>query len=463
MKHNILKSLFISVILLAGTSNVWAGDPYISGFGLQFEDNIKWFKPSTEIMNTNFGSKTNFKILYIYANGNKNGGNICDESYFKYEIYGTTGTQNWGGIKHSLVDWNTPTFKWGTENSSTAVIDLVKNRKPGDYRMEFYISFEGNSNSGQCGKWYDCKYSGGNWKFTWSIPDPTITISGANNLIVGTSADIKAQISNYPVGATISQVKVSGNISSEKSATGSSDNITISSVVPNASGKKSIKVTVTVKFGTGGTKDYTYDYDVTPPAVSDFKVTPNNVVSGAGTSEEPYVIEYGKSMTLMVSGNKAAVDANSSLQAKFGDGSYSTTLTKTYSSMSLTPQDVNVSARLYNSTATSHGAEQSTTIYYRAEEPFFNVTATATSGGLVTPTTATLMSQINGGDITAAPKPGYTFTNWTIATGAGYFGTTGTSTTSTTANTKFRPTQISTLLATFTPVDSYFLPEDIFF
>ena len=452
MKHNILKSLFISVILLAGTSNVWAGDPYISGFGLQFEDNSKWFKPSTEIMNTDFGSKTNFKIVYIYANGNKNGGNICDESYFKYEIYGTSGTQNWGGIKHSSVDWTTPTFKWGSENSSTAVIDLVKNRKPGDYRMEFYISFEGNSNSGQCGKWYDCKYSGGNWKFTWSIPDPTITISGANNLIVGTSANIKAQISNYPVGATISQVKVSGNISSEKSETGSSDNITISSVVPNASGKKSIKVIVTVKFGTGGTKDYTYDYDVTPPAVSDFKVTPNNVVSGAGTSEEPYVIEYGKSMTLTVSGNKAAADANSSLQAKFGDGSYSTTLTKTYSSISLTPQDVNVSARLYNSTATSHGAEQSTTIYYRAEEPFFNVTATATSGGLVTPTTATLMSQINGGDITAAPKPGYTFTDWTIATGAGYFGTTGTSTTSTTANTKFRPTQISTLLATFTPI-----------
>ena len=82
----------------------------------------------------------------------------------------------------------------------------------------------------------------------------------------------------------------------------------------------------------------------------------------------------------------------------------------------------------------------------------FNVTAVAnpTTGGTVTPTTATQMGQDNGGNITATAKTGYTFTNWTIKSGSGYFGTSGTNTTSTTANSKFRPKEVSTVQANFT-------------
>ena len=82
----------------------------------------------------------------------------------------------------------------------------------------------------------------------------------------------------------------------------------------------------------------------------------------------------------------------------------------------------------------------------------FNVTAVAnpTAGGTVTPTSAIAMGQNTGGDITAKANTGYTFTNWTIKTGTGYFGTSGTSTTSTTANTKFRPTANATVQANFT-------------
>ena len=82
----------------------------------------------------------------------------------------------------------------------------------------------------------------------------------------------------------------------------------------------------------------------------------------------------------------------------------------------------------------------------------FKVTAVAnpTAGGTVTPTSATAMGQNTGGDITAKANTGYTFTNWTIKTGTGYFGTSGTSTTSTTANTKFRPTADASIQANFT-------------
>ena len=406
----------ILILLLMGVSNAWAGDPSISGFGLQFQDDGgHWFKTGTKegdgIMDIDLGSKTNLKIVYIYANGNKNGGNICDNSYFKYEIYGETGTQNWGGIRHSSVDWGTPTFKWGSNNSSTAQIDLVKNRKPGDYRMEFLISFEGNSNSNSCGNWYDCKYSGGNWKFSWSIPDPTITITGANALVVGTSTNIKASMSNYPIGATISKIQVSGNTTS-KSATGTTDNLTVSSVTPNASGKNGITVTVTVKFGTGGTKDYTYTYDVTPPSVKNFTVTSSgNVISGSGTQNDPYIIKYNSSFTLTLSGSQNHTDANSTIQYNTS-GTWNTTQSKTISNINSTDiKNVTVKARYKNnSDANLCGAESSKTIYYRSEQ-VYTVTFNANGHGTA-PAAQTVSQGSKATQPTAPTATGYTFGGW---------------------------------------------------
>lgn len=92
-----------------------------------------------------------------------------------------------------------------------------------------------------------------------------------------------------------------------------------------------------------------------------------------------------------------------------------------------------------------------TTVVAKYTENTYNVTATASAGGSATPTSATSMGQITGGDITATPYTGYNFTDWTITSGTGYFGASGTSTTSTTANTKFRPTAAATVKATFAP------------
>lgn len=402
-----------------GVSNAWAGDPYISGFGLQFrDDGGTWFKTGTEggdgIMNLDLGSKTNLKIIYIYANGNKNGGNLCDNNYFKYEISGTTGTVNWGGTKHSNVDWSTPTYKWGTENSQNAFIDLVQNRKPGNYSMEFIFSVEGNSNSNYCGNWYDCKYSNGNWKFSWSIPDPTITITGADALVVGTSTNIKATMSNYPIGSTISKIQVSGNTTS-KSATGSTDNLTVSSVTPNASGKNGITVTVTVKFGTGGTKNYTYTYNVTPPAVSNFSVSVSGYLSGTGTSNDPYIIQPGNSLQLTLSGNKAETDVNSTIQYNTA-GTWNTTNSRTISNItSITKTSVTVKMRCYNSTASLSGTESSKTIYYRAQS--FAVTISAGANGTVSPSGSQQVGATPV-SITATPNLGYAFKQWEVTGGA---------------------------------------------
>lgn len=92
-----------------------------------------------------------------------------------------------------------------------------------------------------------------------------------------------------------------------------------------------------------------------------------------------------------------------------------------------------------------------TTVVAKYTENTYNVTATASAGGSATPTSATSMGQVTGGDITASPNTGYNFVNWTITSGSGYFGSTGTSITSTTANTKFRPSAAATIKATFAP------------
>lgn len=105
-------------------------------------------------------------------------------------------------------------------------------------------------------------------------------------------------------------------------------------------------------------------------------------------------------------------------------------------------------------TFTADSYTTASTFYACYKENKYNVTATAspTAGGSVTPTSATSMGQITGGDIKATANTGYTFTGWSILSGGGgYFGTSGTSTTSTDASTKFRPTKATSLKATFTP------------
>ncbi len=95
-----------------------------------------------------------------------------------------------------------------------------------------------------------------------------------------------------------------------------------------------------------------------------------------------------------------------------------------------------------------------TTVVARFKETRYEVkveTITPLAGGSASPTSWTYMGQISGGDITATPNTGYSFSGWSILSGGGgYFGASGTATTSSTANTKFRPTKSSSLKATFT-------------
>ena len=188
-------------------------------------------------------------------------------------------------------------------------------------------------------------------------------------------------------------------------------------------------------------------WEVTPPSVKSFAVstTGSDILSGTGSSADPYIIAYNGSLVLTLSGSKNKTDANSSLQYNTA-GTWNTTTSRTISSItSTTKTSVTVKMRCYNSTASLSGTESSSTIYYKSEDSY-SVTAAKTPsvGGSVTPSSATNMGVTSGGTITASPNTGYTFGGWAVTSGSGSFDD------DSEESTTFYPTAASTITASFT-------------
>ncbi|MCQ2310253.1 MAG: InlB B-repeat-containing protein [Paludibacteraceae bacterium] len=102
--------------------------------------------------------------------------------------------------------------------------------------------------------------------------------------------------------------------------------------------------------------------------------------------------------------------------------------------------------KITNTSAYYQTSNSKITIEARYTENTYSVSATAdpSAGGTVTPTTATAMGQISGGNITATENTGYTFSGWEVGTATGTF------TDASSANTTFKPTQAGTVVAKFT-------------
>lgn len=156
-------------------------------------------------------------------------------------------------------------------------------------------------------------------------------------------------------------------------------------------------------------------WKVNPPAVSSFAVstTGSNILSGTGTSEDPYIIAYNGSLALALSGSKAKTDNNSSLQYNTS-GTWNTTTSRTISGITSAEKiSVTVKMRCYNSTASLSGTESTKTIYYKAEELSYSLTVSKSTG----------ISSVSGSNddvtlgtkyaISATVSTGYSFSGWT--------------------------------------------------
>lgn len=379
--------ILIFAFLTLGVGHAWAGD---NCDFLHKEADDVWIKYVTDAGTTtqnikddgqsdiSLGSKTNLSISEFRAITKKHDGNVCHVK-MHYGINtsrnGSMGSNVQAGYNNDgYGDWTWDSW-WSVQQfKNTSVgIDLIRNRKPGNYYFDFYFTINGNR-GGSSGCYDNQKYwsnNGGNYHISYTIPDPTITITGADALVVGTSKNITATISNYPVGATLTNLQVSGNIASTKSNTGSGSSITINSVVPNASGSNGITVTATVTFGSAGTKTYTYYYNVTPPAVSDFTISATSgSLGGSGTSENPWLVTYNGSLTLGLSGaTKAYADGNASPQYSTDGTNYGTTgsyISQTHSNITATTnQDWIYKARLKNNSSALYGSVKEKQVYWK--------------------------------------------------------------------------------------------------
>ena len=167
--------------------------------------------------------------------------------------------------------------------------------------------------------------------------------------------------------------------------------------------------------------NYLFTYTITPPAINNFTVTATGHTSGSGTSNDPYIIPSGQSLTLSLSGSKKHTDANSSLQYNTA-GTWNTTTSRTISNItSTTAQSVTVKMRCHNSSANLSGTESSKTIYYKAATPQHTINFGVHSSGNGTLTAKAGSTSINSGAqvdqgskvvFTAEPLTGYEVAGW---------------------------------------------------
>lgn len=204
-------------------------------------------------------------------------------------------------------------------------------------------------------------------------------------------------------------------------------------------------------------KTYYFSYTIMPPDVGTISVSATGALAGDGTAGNPYIVAYGGTLQLDITGATQAEgydDPNSSAQYSIDNSNWGTETANTRKTISnvtsTTTSNWMVYARFHNSTASLTGAQKGKTIYYKAESRY-NITATASpaAGGTVTPTSATMAGQYSGGDITASPYVGYRFYGWTKTSGAGSF------VDASLAETKFKPTTASTVQAAFVRTYAY--------
>ena len=109
-------------------------------------------------------------------------------------------------------------------------------------------------------------------------------------------------------------------------------------------------------------------WTVNPPAISGFGVSTSGYLAGSGTSEDPYLVKSGNSLTFTVSGSKAVTDANSTFKYWLNSGTKKTSGTLSSGSITSTSlQSAVVHGQcINNSLSTLVGTESSSTIYYKA-------------------------------------------------------------------------------------------------
>ena len=399
-KSNLLKSIFISLILLVGATNAWSAE-------------LK-------------------KAQYIYIKyGTGNWGAV--DAKFRFNWYWNVG--DWccySDEEGRISNDNGSYYAYAkTQNEYTRAVQILRFNSDFSSEWNYTNTVAVSSNTKNCITLTSSVSD--SYTFSWSTYAPPMsTVTLANNgtstvggtgtssdpylIYTGMSIKVKASGSktvNDPDATIYYDFKQS--TTSQQNGTGATYSFTASST-PNTSytinldGYTKVSTTLSTK------KPATALYFKT--IAKTYTVTFN--ANGHGTAPAAQTVSQGE---------KATTPTAPTANGYTFEGWYT---------------DKNCTSAFDFNTAIT----EDITLYakWTLSEQQFNVTAVAnpTAGGTVTPTAAKQMGQTSGGPITATANTGYTFNNWSIKSGSGSF------TNANTASTTFKPTAASTVQANFT-------------
>ena len=432
MKHNILKSLFISLILVVGISNAWAASEGYSWYDWASSENVYFDNTNSSYSNVSMliGRQWNYGNDGVGSSG-----------------VNFTKISNTNNLYHAATTWNhynTLLFinatNWGWEGKKVTERYSYANNYTNTNNININgteLFYATSSTKGADLKHEDLSdYTALNYTQT---VQQHLSTDGGSNYAVSTTALATVKVSSYKLNSKNTTTSSSGTIAPGSSSATCSAART-ATVTYTVSGVKTGYTFVgwyddTTQKSTNTT--YTYNataaktitarfeanqYDIT------YKDQGNLTFSGSHTSGYPKKHTYGVETTL-----------KNASKAGYTFGGWFTSLDCSGTAVT------KLGATAYTSNITLYAKWTSN------EETKYNITAKANpvEGGNVTPTNATLMGVTSGGNITATPNEGYAFSGWSIISGNGYFGETGSNNTSEIANTIFRPTQESTIEASF--------------
>ena len=429
-KSKLLKSIFISLILVMGVNNAWGlGYNNESHVYLDVNGTTKYYKVSSENWGTGcslpgtWGGELKNQTFNDVQNLTIKGGAVGGKTAWQeslsatlsYSVTTSTTTPsswtNFGSITSSYTYNNDACFYY-KNNGSTNVTPTT----PGTYYLHIKISFNSTSKTSYV-------------KFT--IPASTYTVAGSK-AVLGSDWNQSDTNNDMTLSSGTTYTLTKHDVSLTKGI-----NYECKVVKDHSWGNAWPSTNYVFSVNTDGHYDVTFTFDSSNKTVS---VTTTRlyavIYDGNGkTSGTVPATTYHKS------GSTITVANNSGNLAKSG---------YTFEGWNENAGGTGTSYAV-GSTFSMPSADKTLYAKWTLSEQQFNVTAVASpaEGGKVTPTSATQMGQTSGGTITATANTGYTFNNWTIKSGSGYFGASGTNTTSTTAETKFRPKATSTVQANF--------------
>ena len=196
MKHNLLKSVILSVILLMGVSNAWAGAGIFYG-QINLEKDGGEYIAHTDNYSTAFalGNIQNLSIDATYSKVWKENGGDITSSTLCYKLYSSTKefipatSVGMGWLKDIT---NTNDQEWGKTGINS---NLTSNLVPGEsYTLEFWFKAEGRESSTSSSTTFWLSNNRNNYKVTFTYtPRYNITYRDqGNKAFSGTHAD------NYP-------------------------------------------------------------------------------------------------------------------------------------------------------------------------------------------------------------------------------------------------------------------------